>query len=94
MKAIWENEIIAESNETIVVESNHYFPRGSIHDEYFIQSNHSSHCPWKGDASYFSIRVNGQINQNAAWYYANPKDAAKNITGMIAFWHGVEIVEE
>jgi len=93
MKAIWEGEVIAESDDTIIIESNHYFPRRSLVEKYFSESNKSTHCPWKGDASYLSITVNGEVNQNAAWYYPSPKDAAKEITGMVAFWHGIQITK-
>ncbi len=93
MKAMWKGEVIAKSDETIIIESNHYFPRHSIVDDYFSESKKSTHCPWKGDASYLSITVNGEINQDAAWYYPSPKDAAKEIAGMVAFWRGVEITK-
>jgi len=93
MKAIWQGEVIAESNATTIIESNHYFPRHSIVDKYFSESEKSTHCPWKGDASYFSVTVNGEVNQDAAWYYPSPKDAAKEITGMVAFWRGIEIIK-
>jgi uncharacterized protein (DUF427 family) len=91
MKAIWNGKVIAQSDETIVIESNHYFPSNAIASEFFIESNYTTHCSWKGEANYFSIVIDGNTNQDAAWYYANPKDAAKEITGMVAFWRGVEI---
>jgi uncharacterized protein (DUF427 family) len=93
MKAIWENIILAESNATIVVEGNHYFPRDSINKNYFKDSNTQSTCPWKGLASYYNIVVNGKVNQDAAWYYPDPKPAAGNIKNYVAFWKGVEVVE-
>lgn len=93
MKAIWNNQIIAESNETIIIENNHYFPSDSIKAELFVESNTHTTCPWKGEASYKSINVNGEINKDAAWYYPNPKDAAKEIKGYFAFWKGVKIEE-
>jgi len=93
MKAIWNNEIIAESNNTIVVESNHYFPEESIHKVFFENSDKHSTCPWKGEASYKSLSVNGESNPNAAWYYPNPKPAAAKIKGYFAFWKGVKIIE-
>lgn len=93
MKAMWNGEVIAESENTVVVESNHYFPRESILDEHFEESPTTTHCPWKGNASYFSITVNGETNPDAAWYYPSPKDAAKEIAGMVAFWRGVEVSE-
>lgn len=91
MKAIWNNQIIAESNETIVVENNHYFPSESLKAQFFLESDTNTICPWKGEASYKSINVNGKINKDAAWYYPNPKDAAKEIRGYFAFWKEVNI---
>jgi len=93
MKAIWENVILAESNATIVVEGNHYFPPDSINNNYFKDSNTQSTCPWKGLASYYNIVVDGKVNQDAAWYYPDPKPAAGNIKNYVAFWKGVEVVE-
>jgi uncharacterized protein (DUF427 family) len=93
MKAIWENVILAESNATIVVEGNHYFPPDSINKNYFKDSNTQSTCPWKGLASYYNIVVDGKVNQDAAWYYPDPKSAAGNIKNYVAFWKGVEVVE-
>ncbi len=91
MKAVWNNQVLAESNETVVVENNHYFPIESIQEEYFKESATHTVCPWKGTASYYSLEVEGKVNKDAAWYYPNPKDAAKNITGYVAFWKGVEV---
>jgi uncharacterized protein (DUF427 family) len=93
MKAIWENVILAESNATIVVEGNHYFPPDSINKNYFKDSNTQTTCPWKGLASYYNIVVDGKVNQDAAWYYPDPKSAAGNIKNYVAFWKGVEVVE-
>ncbi len=93
MKAIWNGKVLAESDETVVVENNHYFPVNSINQEYFIESDHHTTCPWKGLASYYSIQVDGEVNQNAAWYYPNPKDAAKQIKDRVAFWKGVQVTE-
>ncbi|MGJ8666979.1 MAG: DUF427 domain-containing protein [Patiriisocius sp.] len=93
MKATWNNLIIAESNDTVVIENNHYFPANAIKKEYFKESNTSSHCPWKGEASYYSIEVDGKTNKDAAWYYSKTSHAAKPIEGHIAFWKGVEISE-
>lgn len=90
-KAIWEGAILAESSLTIEVEGNQYFPPDSIKSEYLKPSNHHSTCPWKGLASYYDVEVNGKRNANAAWYYPEPKPAAKKITGHIAFWKGVRI---
>ncbi len=91
MKAVWNGVTIAESEDTVVVEGNHYFPRDSLVEAYFQPSNTSTHCPWKGDASYFSITVDGQTNTDAAWYYASSKEAASQITGRVAFWRGVTV---
>lgn len=93
MKAIWNDQIIAESKETVVVEGNHYFPAESIKSEFFLESKTQTTCPWKGVASYNSISVNGETNKDAAWYYPNPKDAAKEIKGRYAFWKGVKVSE-
>jgi uncharacterized protein (DUF427 family) len=93
MKAIWNGQVIAESDETIIVESNHYFPRNSIVEAFYSQSNKTTHCPWKGDASYFNIEVDGSSNQNGAWSYLEPKEGAKEIANMLAFWNGIEVTE-
>jgi uncharacterized protein (DUF427 family) len=93
MKAIWNNTILAESDKTIVIENNHYFPPDSINKMYFRESNTHTHCPWKGEASYYSLDVNGQVNPDAAWYYPDPSYAAKAIKDYVAFWKGVEIVD-
>lgn len=91
MKALWNDTILAESDETIVVEGNHYFPPEAISQEYFRTSESHTTCPWKGLASYYNLVVNGKINPDAAWYYPQPKDAAKPIAGYVAFWKGVEV---
>ena len=93
MKAIWQDTVIAESDDTVVVEGNHYFPRDSINAEYYSDSDHSTYCPWKGTASYYTIEVNGQTNADAAWYYAEPKPKASMVADRIAFWRGVQVVE-
>ncbi len=93
MKATWNGQILAESDNTVVVENNHYFPADSINKEFFIDSNHQTTCPWKGLASYKSIEVDGKVNENAAWYYPDPKEAAKKIKDHFAFWKGVEVSE-
>jgi uncharacterized protein (DUF427 family) len=93
MKAVWNNQIIAESNDTIIVENNHYFPRRSVNAQYLKPSTTHTTCPWKGLASYYTLDVNNQENKDAAWYYPDPKDAAKNIKDYIAFWKGVKITE-
>ncbi len=91
MKATWNGQTIAESNDTIVIENNHYFPASSIKKDFFKSSNKHTSCPWKGEASYYSLDVDGKENTDAAWYYPNPKDAAKEIKGYVAFWKGVSV---
>ncbi len=91
-KAIWNNVVLAESDQTEVVEGNHYFPPSSLNRDYFIESNHHTFCPWKGQASYYTVKVDGQANENAAWYYPQPKDAASNIKDYVAFWRGVRVI--
>ena len=91
MKAVWKNTVIAESDKTEVVEGNHYFPADSIKKQYFKESPTTSHCPWKGEASYFTVDVNGEENKDAAWYYPAPKEKAANIKGHVAFWKGVQV---
>lgn len=93
MKAIWNGQTIAESNDTVVVENNHYFPKDSVKAEYLTGSQTHSTCPWKGLASYYSLMVDGQTNPDAAWYYPEPKPAANQIKDYVAFWKGVKIVE-
>ncbi|HEY2712282.1 MAG TPA: DUF427 domain-containing protein [Chthoniobacterales bacterium] len=89
MKATWQGTTLAESDDTVVLEGNHYFPPGSLHREYFRESNQRTHCPWKGEASYYDLVVNGATNEGAAWYYPEPLEAAGNIKGRVAFWNGV-----
>ena len=91
MKAIWNNQVLAESDDTIVIEGNHYFPPSSVNSEFFESSNTHTICPWKGQASYHHLVVDGQRNEDAAWYYPDPKEAAKGIKDYIAFWRGVEV---
>jgi uncharacterized protein (DUF427 family) len=93
MKATWNNTVIAQSDDTVVVEGNHYFPQSALKREYTQPSNHTSVCPWKGTANYLSLQVNGQTNENAVWYYASPKPEAENIRGRVAFWKGVVVTE-
>ncbi len=93
MKAIWNGKVIAESDETIVIEGNHYFPPGSVKKEYLQTSNTHTVCPWKGAASYYDLEIDGIKNKDAAWYYPQPKPMAKGIKDYIAFWKGVEIVK-
>ena len=92
MKAVWNGAILAESKETINIEGNHYFPPESVKKEYLALSDTQSICPWKGLASYNSIVVEGEENKDAAWYYPNPKEAARGIRDYIAFWKGIKIV--
>lgn len=91
-KAIWNDVVIAESGDTVVVENNHYFPMDAVNKAYLVDSDTTTVCGWKGTANYFTLDVNGQQNKDAAWYYADPKDAAMNIKGHVAFWRGVEVV--
>jgi len=91
MKATWNGATLAESDRTVVVENNHYFPADAVHREYFKETDTHTTCPWKGQASYYKLSVNGQENPDAAWYYAEPKDAAKEIKGYVAFWRGVKV---
>ncbi len=91
MKAIWNGAVVAESDRTVVVEGNHYFPPEAIRREYFKSSDHHTVCGWKGTASYYHLDVGGQRNENAAWYYPTPKDEAKQIAGHVAFWKGVQV---
>ena len=91
MKAVWNGAILAESDNTEVVEGNHYFPPSALHRQFFKESATHTTCGWKGLASYYNVVVNGQENKDAAWYYPDPLPAAKNIAGYIAFWKGVKI---
>ena len=91
--ATWNGTVIAESDHTTVVEGNHYFPKDDVRADLLVDSDTTSHCPWKGDASYFSIVVDGESNTDAAWTYRSPKDAAKEITDHVAFWKGVDVTE-
>lgn len=92
MKAIWKNTVLAESDQTVVVEGNHYFPPDSVHKQYFKESKTHSTCPWKGQASYYNITVDGETNPDAAWFYPQPKDAAQQIKDHVAFWKGVQVI--
>ena len=86
MKATWKDTLLAQSEDTVVVEGNHYFPADSINRTHFVESATHTTCPWKGLASYYNISVGGEVNKDAAWYYSNPKEAAANIKDRIAFW--------
>ena len=90
-KAIWQNVTLAESAQTEQVEGNHYFPESALQKDYFKPSEHITICPWKGTAHYYDVVVNGQTNADAAWYYPEPKPAAENIRGHVAFWKGVKV---
>jgi uncharacterized protein (DUF427 family) len=91
MKATWNGATLAESDKTIVIEGNHYFPPDSVRREHLQESNTHTTCPWKGEASYYSVVVDGQTNKDAAWYYPDPKPAAAEIRDYIAFWRGVKV---
>ncbi len=91
MKAIWNNTAIAESDKTVVVEGNHYFPTDSIKKDHFQPSDTHTICPWKGEASYYNVIVDGQVNKDAAWYYPEPKEAAAEVKDRVAFWRGVKV---
>ena len=90
-KAVWNGTVIAESDDTIFVEGNHYFPRDKLNEEFFSASDLQSRCPWKGMSGYFDVTVGGELNPSAAWFYDDPKPAATDITGRVAFWRGVQI---
>ena len=92
MKASWNNQTLAESSDTIVIENNHYFLASSINKDFFQASSKHSTCPWKGEASYYNLVVDGETNRDAAWYYPDPKDAAIEIKDYVAFWKGVKVV--
>lgn len=93
MKATWNGQTIAQSDDTVVVEGNHYFPIDSLNSSLTEPSEYTSYCPWKGTASYFHLAVDGTRNENAAWTYREPKEAANDIDGRVAFWNGVEVSE-
>ena len=90
-KATWNGAVVAESDDTQIVEGNHYFPPDSIKREYFKEASDTTVCPWKGTASYYDVVVNGVVNAGAAWYYPDAKDAAKHIEGYVSFWKGVSV---
>lgn len=91
MKAEWNGVVVAESDDTVVVEGNHYFPASALKREYVVGSNHHTMCSWKGEASYYSLLVDGDLNPDAVWYYAEPKEAAAEIKDRVAFWKGVKV---
>jgi uncharacterized protein (DUF427 family) len=90
-KATWNGAVLAESDETVIVEGNHYFPPASLNPEFFTESSTHTVCPWKGTASYRSVVVGGEVNADAAWFYPEPKDAAAEIKDHVAFWRGVTV---
>ncbi|MEM8997880.1 MAG: DUF427 domain-containing protein [Acidobacteriota bacterium] len=92
MKAIWKGQVLAESDDTVVVEGNHYFPHSALKLHFFTESSQQTVCSWKGTASYFDIRVDGAVNAGAAWYYPDPKEAASEIRDCVAFWRGVQVL--
>ncbi len=93
MKAIWNNEVIAESDDTVVVEGNHYFPPSSVNNEYLVESSTLTVCPWKGEANYYDIVVGDNVNKDGAWYYPDPKTKAAEIKDHVAFWRGVQVTK-
>ncbi len=93
MKAVWNGAVVAESNDTVVVEGNHYFPLASVNSAYLAPSETTTVCGWKGTAEYYHLNVDGRTNPDAVWYYAQPKDAAARIRGRVAFWKGVVVTE-
>jgi len=93
MKAIWNNQIIAESAKTVFIEGNHYFPKSTVNQKYLKESDTETFCPWKGTANYYSLIIDGKENKDAVWYYETPKQMAIAIKDHIAFWRGVEITE-
>ena len=93
MKAVWNGTVVAESNDTVVVEGNHYFPAAALKQEYLLPSNTHTMCDWKGEASYHTLFVDGNANPDAVWFYPDPKEAAAEIKDRVAFWHGVRVSE-
>jgi uncharacterized protein (DUF427 family) len=93
MKAIWNGTVVAESDDTVVVEGNHYFPRSALNEAYLLPSNTHTMCSWKGQASYLTLFIDGNANPDAVWFYPDPKEAAAEIKGRVAFWKGVKVVE-
>lgn len=93
MRAIWKDTVLARSDDTVVVEGNHYFPADALNQEYFRPSDHHSVCPWKGTASYYDVVVGDEVNAQSAWYYPQRKEAAAQIAGRVAFWRGIQIVD-
>lgn len=92
-RAEWNGAVLAESDDIVIVEGNAYFPEAALRREHFVPSDKTTVCPWKGTASYYSVQVDGRTNEDAAWYYAQPKVAAQQIAGRVAFWCGVNVVD-
>ncbi len=93
MKAIWKGTVVADSDDTVVIEGNHYFPADSVRREHLLPSNTRTMCPWKGEARYHTLFVDGDANPDAVWYYPDPKEAAAEIKSRLAFWKGVQVIE-
>ena len=93
VEAIWNDTVIAHSDQTVVVEGNHYFPREDVDPSVLVKSSTTTECPWKGTAHYYTLEIDGERNEDVAWYYPRPKPAAAQVNDRIAFWHGVEIVD-
>ncbi len=91
MRAIWKGALLAESDQTIEIEGNQYFPPDTVNRDFLEESDYHSTCPWKGEASYYHVVVDGEVNSDAAWYYPSPREGATQITGYVAFWKGVEV---
>jgi uncharacterized protein (DUF427 family) len=91
VRAVWNGAVIAESDDTVVVEGNHYFPRSAVEEGYLVPSSRETFCAWKGTASYYTLEVDGERNPDAVWYYAEPSPAAEAVRGRVAFWHGVTV---
>ena len=92
MKAVWNGQVVAESHDTVIVEGNHYFPRATLRKDAITPSDTTTFCPWKGTAQYYHLVVDGETNEDAVWFYPEPKAAARQIDGRVAFWHGVEVL--
>ena len=90
-RAVWNGAVLAESDDTVVVEGNHYFPRASLHEKHFTASTTHTRCPWKGEASYLGVEAGGEFNPDAAWFYPDPRPRAEAIRGRVAFWRGVTV---
>jgi uncharacterized protein (DUF427 family) len=91
VKAVWRDQVIADSDRTVVVEGNHYFPPEAVRREYLQPSATHTTCSWKGEASYYDVVAGGEVNRDAAWYYPEPMEAAQQIKGYVAFWKGVKV---